>query len=89
MITGKDLRLLRLSSGQTQAQIAEKLGQGGYDAKVIGSIENGRRNIGLALLSSWASACGYDVKIEFVKSGSNPDDEILEVDLPDNFNEYL
>ena len=76
MITGNTLKLLRLSSGQTQVQIAEKLGKGGYDAKAVGALENDRRNIGLSLLASWAAACGYDVKIEFVKSGTNQDDEI-------------
>jgi hypothetical protein len=30
MISGNDLRLLRLGSGQAQTQLAEKLGNGGY-----------------------------------------------------------
>ncbi len=70
MITGNDLRLLRLSSGQTQTQLAAKLGNGGYTKQVVMAIEKGKRNIGLALLSDWASACGYDVLISFTKSGT-------------------
>jgi transcriptional regulator with XRE-family HTH domain len=68
MINGKDLRLLRISSGQTQTQLAEKLGNGGYTKQVVSAVESGKRNIGLALLSNWASACGYDVSISFTKS---------------------
>jgi len=67
MITGKDLQLLRLSSGQSQSQLAEKLGHGGYDAKVVGAIENNRRKIGLSMLGDWANACGYNVSISFEK----------------------
>ena len=90
MITGNQLRLLRISSGQTQSQIAEKLGKGGYDAKTVGALENDRRNIGLSLLFSWASACGYDVNINFVKSGSSENgSEILDISLPDDFEEEI
>jgi transcriptional regulator with XRE-family HTH domain len=67
MISGNDLRLLRLSSGQTQTQLAEKLGKGGYSKQVVMAIEKGKRNIGLALLADWANACGYDVSISFKK----------------------
>ena len=74
MISGKELRLLRLSSGQSQAKLAKKLGNGGYDAKVIGAIENDRRKIGLSLLSDWAFACGYQCNISFEKF---TDDELL------------
>jgi len=70
MINNKDLRLLRLGSGQTQTQLAEKLGQGGYNKQIVSAIEKGKRNIGLALLADWASACGYDVSISFIKSGT-------------------
>jgi transcriptional regulator with XRE-family HTH domain len=69
MINGNDLRLLRLSSGQTQTQLAEKLGQGGYSKQVVLAIEKGKRNIGLSLLADWASACGYDVSISFLRCG--------------------
>jgi transcriptional regulator with XRE-family HTH domain len=67
MISGKDLRLLRLSSGQTQTQLAEKLGNGGYTKHVVSAVEKGKRNIGLALLGDWASACGYNIRISFEK----------------------
>lgn len=70
MINCKDLRLLRLSSGQTQTQLAEKLGKGGYSKQIVSAVETGERNIGLALLADWASACGYDVSISFTKSGT-------------------
>jgi transcriptional regulator with XRE-family HTH domain len=70
MINGKDLRLLRLGSGQTQTQLAEKLGNGGYTKHVVSAVESGKRNIGLSLLVDWASACGYDVSISFNKSGT-------------------
>jgi transcriptional regulator with XRE-family HTH domain len=70
MISGKDLRLLRIGSGQTQTQLAEKLGQGGYNKQIVSAIEKGKRNIGLSLLADWASACGYDVSISFDKSGN-------------------
>jgi transcriptional regulator with XRE-family HTH domain len=70
MITGNQLRLLRLSSGQTQSELAEKLGNGGYSKQVVMAIEKGKRNIGLSLLADWASACGYDVSISFTKSGT-------------------
>ena len=93
MISGKDLRLLRLSSGQSQSQLAEKineihkkenpLSKGGYDSRVVGAIENGRRNFGIALLSEWAESCGYDVSISFVKSGTIDNDKVLETSEAD------
>jgi transcriptional regulator with XRE-family HTH domain len=70
MINGSNLRFLRLGSGQTQTQLAEKLGNGGYTKQVVSAVEKGRRNIGLALLADWASACGYDISISFTKSGT-------------------
>jgi transcriptional regulator with XRE-family HTH domain len=70
MISGNDLRLLRLGSGQAQTQLAEKLGNGGYPKQVVSAVEKGKRNIGLSLLADWASACGYDVSISFIKSGT-------------------
>ena len=69
MINGKQLRLLRLSSGQTQSQLAEKLGNGGYTKQVVAAIENDKRNIGLSMLADWADACGYDIQISFTKQG--------------------
>jgi transcriptional regulator with XRE-family HTH domain len=70
MISGKELRLLRNLSGQTQAELAEKLGKGGYTQQVVAAIENDKRNIGLSLLGDWAGACGFDVNISFTKQGS-------------------
>ena len=67
MITGKELKLLRISANLTQSGLAEKLGNGGYSKGVVSDIEAGRRNIGLNLLSSWAAACGYDVEIVFTR----------------------
>lgn len=72
MITRPDLSALRESAGLTQSKLAEKLGNGGYTATVVAAVERGKRNIGLALLERWATACGYDVKIEFVpRTGSS------------------
>jgi transcriptional regulator with XRE-family HTH domain len=62
MINGSQLRLLRLSSGLSQSQLAEKLGNGGYHAKVIGAIENDKRKIGFSFLSDWCKACGYRIE---------------------------
>ena len=70
MINGSNLRLLRLGSRQTQTQLAEKLGNGGYTKQVVSAVESGKRNIGLALLADWASACGYNVSISFIKSAT-------------------
>lgn len=67
MINGKDLRMLRISAKLSQAELAKKLGNGGYDRRIVGAIENNRRNIGINLISDWAEACGYEVKIEFKK----------------------
>lgn len=89
MITGNTLKLLRLSSGQSQSQLADKLGKGGYTKQVVSAIENDNRNIGLSLLADWANACGYGVRIDFVKLDSTQDDEILEVSLPDDFEEEI
>lgn len=89
MITGQELKLLRLSSGQSQSQLAEKLGNGGYDDRIVGAIENDRRKIGLLMLADWATACGYDVEINFIKSGITGNDEILEISLPDDFEEEI
>jgi transcriptional regulator with XRE-family HTH domain len=62
-----ELRLLRINSGQTQAQLAEKLGNGGYTKQVVSAIENEKRNIGVNLLKDWATTCNYDVQIKFIK----------------------
>ena len=79
MVTGKNLRLLRLSSGQTQTQLAEKLGSGGYSQQVVAAIENDKRNIGLSLLADWANACGYDVQISFIKQEMVQNEEVSDV----------
>lgn len=72
------LKALRLSAGLTQAEIAERLGKGGYTQTVVSKIETNERNVGISLLTQWAAACGYDVQISFTLSGSQPDgDEIL------------
>ena len=63
-----ELKKLRIQSGQSQAELAEKLGDGGYTKQVVSAIENGKRNIGLSILHSWAKACGYHVNIQFVKN---------------------
>lgn len=67
LITGSDLRMLRLSAKLSQAELAKKLGNGGYDRRIVGAIENNRRNIGINLIADWANACGYSAKIEFEK----------------------
>jgi transcriptional regulator with XRE-family HTH domain len=85
MISGKQLRLLRIDSGQTQTQLAEKLGKGGYSQQVVAAIENDKRNIGLWMLGDWANACGYDVQISFMKQGTVEDLEVSDVELPKDF----
>lgn len=67
MVSGKQLRMLRQSSGQTQAELAIKLGDGGYTQSIVAAVENSKRNIGVNLLVDWADACDYDVSIEFNK----------------------
>ena len=62
-----ELKQLRIESGQSQAELAEKLGDGGYTKQVVSAIENGKRNIGLSILHSWAKACGYRINIQFIK----------------------
>jgi transcriptional regulator with XRE-family HTH domain len=62
-----ELRMLRISSGQTQTELAEKLGHGGYTKQVVSAIENDKRNIGVNLLKDWAAACNYNVQIKFTK----------------------
>lgn len=89
MINGKQLRLLRISSGQTQTELAEKLGKGGYTKQVVAAIENDKRNIGLSMLGDWANACGFDVQISFTKQGSEQNDEVSDVEFPNDFNEDL
>lgn len=89
MINGAILRQLRKSARLTQTQLAKKLGNGGYTKFVIAAIENDKRNIGLSLLADWASACGYDVQISFSKSGEVIEDEVSEVELPNNFDGEL
>ena len=66
----KKMRLLRLSSGQTQTELAQKLGHGGYTKQVVAAIENGNRKIGWKLICDWADACGCDVSLSFTKSGT-------------------
>jgi transcriptional regulator with XRE-family HTH domain len=85
MISGKELRLLRLSSGQSQAELAKKLGNGGYDAKIVSAIENDRRKIGLGLLADWSDACGYNVSVTFHKQGALEDESISDIELPVDF----
>lgn len=85
MISGKQLRLLRLSSGQTQSELAKKLGQGGYTKQVVAAIENDKRNIGLSMLGDLASACGFDVNISFIKQGTTENKEVSDVELPKDF----
>ena len=85
MISGSQLQLLRLSSGQSQAELAKKLGNGGYDAKIVSAIENDRRKIGLGLLADWADACGYSVNVSFQKHGTLEDESISDVELPVDF----
>ena len=63
-ITGKDLQVLRVSADLTQQKLAERLGKGGYSAKVIGGIENGRRPIGSKLVRAWATACNCEVSVQ-------------------------
>lgn len=88
MITGPQLKALRLSAGFTQKALAAKLGKGNYSFQTVSGVENGSRNIGLNLLRDWANACGYDVSISFTKQGSidSPDDG-GDLILPDDFNE--
>ena len=61
------LKQLRLSANLSQAELAEKIGKGGYNEKIIEAIETGNRNIGLNILEDWAKGCGYELSIEFVK----------------------
>jgi transcriptional regulator with XRE-family HTH domain len=65
MITEKKLKEIRIASGQTQAELAKKLGKGGYDRFAISKIERGKVKVGLEVAQKWAAACGY--KIEFLK----------------------
>lgn len=67
MIEGKQLKEIRMASGQTQAALAKKMGKGGYDRFAISKIERGKVVVGFEVLEKWAAACGYEVKIEFVK----------------------
>ena len=85
MISGKQLRLLRLSSGQTQTELAEKLGPYCYTKQVVAAIENDKRNIGLSMLGDWANACGFDVQISFTKQGTIENQEASDVELPKDF----
>ncbi|WP_374759701.1 helix-turn-helix domain-containing protein [Dyadobacter chenwenxiniae] len=59
------LKDLRLASNLTQAQIAEKLGSGGYTNKAVSDIENGRRKVGWSVIQDWAKACGKEAEIVF------------------------
>lgn len=72
MITGSQLKALRVSAGLTQSQLAEKLGNGGYTKQVVSAVENGGRNIGINLLADWADACGYDVAVTFERRATQP-----------------
>jgi transcriptional regulator with XRE-family HTH domain len=65
MDLGKKLKKLRLAAGFTQEQLADKLGNGGYDKSVVAAIENNRRSVGIKLLSTWAEACGYEMEVIF------------------------
>ena len=65
MINGKQLKALRTSAGLTQSELAECLGNGGYNNCSVSAYENGKRIIGLNLLRDWAAACGYEVEVSF------------------------
>lgn len=89
MISGKELRLLRVLSGQTQSELAEKLGKGGYTKQVVAAIENDKRDIGKKMLYAWADACDCDVEITFKKRGTIENEEVSDVELPNNFDGEL
>jgi transcriptional regulator with XRE-family HTH domain len=65
-IMAKRLKQLRIESGLTHAQIAEKMGPG-YKAPRIYNIESGLKPVGLKMIESYASACGYRLNLEFEK----------------------
>lgn len=65
-IMAKRLKQLRVESGLTHAQIAEKMGPG-YQAPRIYNIESGLKPVGLKMIENYAAACGYKLNLEFEK----------------------
>ena len=60
------LKELRLKKGLSAAQVAEKMGAG-YQAPRVYNIESGKKPVGFKMAESYANACGYEMKIEFVE----------------------
>lgn len=89
MITGSQLKALRISAGLTQSQLAEKLGNGGYTKFVVSAVEHGKRNIGLNLLADWANACGYHIAINFTRQGEFIENKVGDIELPPDFEDEL
>ncbi|MFC0183386.1 Helix-turn-helix domain-containing protein [Pseudarcicella hirudinis] len=62
----EQLKKIRIQSGMTALEVAERMGNS-FNEKAILAMESGERNLGISSIEKYAEACGFLIKIEFYR----------------------